>query len=937
MIMFDSLLFQEYLAIALPTASCQLSNVGDMLVCPQPAVQLLFDSFAFEKTRQLIHTRVELDLETLEVMDVFCEEDGPVRIHMKSPLDGSARQFDRPRDQQLQKTLQRMALTLKRGPKKKTKTKKAMLRTKEAQQDIQQVSSSERSSQSQSDNIASQVQLVEPDDCLYDNQGQPINDHLPLADAFTSARKPTCLMLGGRRYRIRLNRPLVKTITCGGQPMAGFRLVPVAHWDGEQSIRWEWRTSSGELLARTRCFTPTEADVGSRLEVVARPPLAEDEQMSRLLGVDDDQAAARLSFEAVAKAPPFPPGLAAEREEEMQRQKLSWQLQHDKSNFRVLSYNMLADAYRHCWDYIFPYCDPETLLPERRLQLCRQEVCTFNADIMALQEDQDGEWWPPPLTEQDVATRQRATRLLQAIRQIPLVYYDIKAWENQHENVFSLFRQGCLDAANSNILEAPLYNNRQIEDAWLFLLEMRRRHKNRGKHVQECARVLGASYNWSIVLQGSKKVLEALNDLPQEVCTEILEGADAHELLRSIYPQRRPRRDDWMNTPSSLPANGWSDSDPSWMGKDTPNGAGTRDAWPDAAWPDAGRTKNPFKAEGVATEWPDPPAQVPQTPGQRDVFPGPTGGSFASAHLNWDCCLFRTTGSHSLLWTGMAVALQRRHLALARAACLRTKRRPLSFWTLWSFLSVSDPGVESSKWQPVMRPSDCPPPTWLSALCLGVFRRWKTLGTVAQLALLKSKEPDGRLLLVCNTHLYFANFARHIRVLQVALILDEAESICKRAEFEFGQRPALLFLGDLNSEPDTGATALLQGSVSAAHPDWARCAPFRWGYASSRQAAKDMLTALRTKRPEAYSSLGDETEEDGLDGLRCSTERLQRVRNCLATLGIGEPQEAEEEAPEEQYDQVLGSSTDNSPWTSLEQKLQAGGTFKNCEAWQNRT
>ena len=51
---------------------------------------------------------------------------------------------------------------------------------------------------------------------------------------------------------------------------------------------------------------------------------------------------------------------------------------------------------------------------------------------------------------------------------------------------------GCLDAANSNILEAPLYNNRQIEDAWLFLLEMRRRHKNRGKHVQECARVLGA-------------------------------------------------------------------------------------------------------------------------------------------------------------------------------------------------------------------------------------------------------------------------------------------------------------------------------------------------------------------------------------------------------------------------------------------------------------
>ncbi|CAK9058901.1 unnamed protein product [Durusdinium trenchii] len=682
---------KEYLAIALPTASCQLSNATWSRSATCSACTVV--AFAHRPARKSIacgvtSTRVELDLETLEVMDVFCEEDGPVRIHMKSPLDGSARQFDRPRDQQLQKTLQRMALTLKRGPKKKTKTKKAMLRTKEAQQDIQQVSSSERSSQSQSDNIASQVQLVEPDDCLYDNQGQPINDHLPLADAFTSARKPTCLMLGGRRYRIRLNRPLVKTITCGGQPMAGFRLVPVAHWDGEQSIRWEWRTSSGELLARTRCFTPTEADVGSRLEVVARPPLAEDEQMSRLLGVDDDQAAARLSFEAVAKAPPFPPGLAAEREEEMQRQKLSWQLQHDKSNFRVLSYNMLADAYRHCWDYIFPYCDPETLLPERRLQLCRQEVCTFNADIMALQEV-DAFW-----------------------------YKDY--WQPQ----FAVDGYGC------------------------------------------CFTKKASGSGEGCLLAYKEKAFELLD-------------------LVELPLRERPR-------------------------------SGVVQV---AARDEAVRLSSADLAVG---------ALLGRLPALEDVFP--------------------------------------------------------------------------------------------------------RLGTVAQLALLKSKEPDGRLLLVCNTHLYFANFARHIRVLQVALILDEAESICKRAEFEFGQRPALLFLGDLNSEPDTGATALLQGSVSAAHPDWARCAPFRWGYASSRQAAKDMLTALRTKRPEAYSSLGDETEEDGLDGLRCSTERLQRVRNCLATLGIGEPQEAEEEAPEEQYDQVLGSSTDNSPWTSLEQKLQAGGTFKNCAA-----
>jgi hypothetical protein len=82
-----------------------------------------------------------------------------------------------------------------------------------------------------------------------------------------------------------------------------------------------------------------------------------------------------------------------------------------------------------------------------------------------------------------------------------------------HLHQFCMSLAGCLDGVKSNILEAALYNNRQIEDAWLFLLEMRRRHKNRRKHVQECARVLGASYNWSIVLEGSRKILEAWNDV----------------------------------------------------------------------------------------------------------------------------------------------------------------------------------------------------------------------------------------------------------------------------------------------------------------------------------------------------------------------------------------------------------------------------------------
>ena len=52
---------------------------------------------------------------------------------------------------------------------------------------------------------------------------------------------------------------------------------------------------------------------------------------------------------------------------------------------------------------------------DKMKQKCRASWMLEHASLpWGFDEDQDGEWWPPPLTEQDVATRQRATRLLQA-------------------------------------------------------------------------------------------------------------------------------------------------------------------------------------------------------------------------------------------------------------------------------------------------------------------------------------------------------------------------------------------------------------------------------------------------------------------------------------------------------------------------------------------
>ena len=42
-------------------------------------------------------------------------ETGPVKISMRWPRDGESRNFDRPREQLLEKTLMRMSLTLQKG------------------------------------------------------------------------------------------------------------------------------------------------------------------------------------------------------------------------------------------------------------------------------------------------------------------------------------------------------------------------------------------------------------------------------------------------------------------------------------------------------------------------------------------------------------------------------------------------------------------------------------------------------------------------------------------------------------------------------------------------------------------------------------------------------------------------------------------------------
>lgn len=170
----------------------------------------------------------------------------------------------------------------------------------------------------------------------------------------------------------------------------------------------------------------------------------------------------------------------------------------------------------------------------RRVPSARESNASEGAEDFDAATAESAAAVPAPACDCDedwLALRKRAGRLLESLKAIPRVCWDKKAWENEHEEVFALFRRGCLDSKGNGMLEAPIYSNRCIEDAWIFLTEISRRHPNRRAHIQECARALGTSYNWCLVLRGSQRVRAALEELPERLRAAVLCGAGAQAVL----------------------------------------------------------------------------------------------------------------------------------------------------------------------------------------------------------------------------------------------------------------------------------------------------------------------------------------------------------------------------------------------------------------------
>ena len=267
---------------------------------------------------------------------------------------------------------------------------------------------------------------------LLDASGLPLAPDTRAADAWSSA---ALLEVGDdEKFAVLFDPPEVEDLELPWAPLVGVPLLPRVSCrccqPDQVDVHWERRAGEAEwqTVARGLRYVPTAQDVGCELRLTATPPAPAS------LVADAAGAAAApptLDTSPVADTPPPPPPPPAaaappclgalrrqllleptaaavprphlrERIAALDAARASRVGDTDggggggSGGFRVLSYNLLADAHRHRWDDprdgIHTYCAPALTAAARRLPRLLEEVLAFRADVLCLQEV-DRNWW----------------------------------------------------------------------------------------------------------------------------------------------------------------------------------------------------------------------------------------------------------------------------------------------------------------------------------------------------------------------------------------------------------------------------------------------------------------------------------------------------------------------------------------------------------------
>lgn len=194
------------------------------------------------------------------------------------------------------------------------------------------------------------------------------------------------LKIRGMAYKMRLNVPWVLSMSLPTSILVGFATYPAdfktAYTDKSKSL-FTWYVnrsratrassvyqSSWEQVGRGFLYTPKASDTDCRLKLRCEP--FNEEQGGPVAEVESDN-----QVQAGPGECPF------ETRHLFTRDKLSG------NNFRIVSYNILADVYagtEYSRDVLFPYCPPYALAIDYRKQLIIKELVGYNSDIICLQE-----------------------------------------------------------------------------------------------------------------------------------------------------------------------------------------------------------------------------------------------------------------------------------------------------------------------------------------------------------------------------------------------------------------------------------------------------------------------------------------------------------------------------------------------------------------------
>ena len=220
--------------------------------------------------------------------------------------------------------------------------------------------------------------------------GQPVDSSLTNEAAWKDG---AILKIGSEAFTVEINPPTVTSLTLPTNMMSGFPVMPSLRMEfgDKQFCRYKWFKSSNhsdeqassvpassqevlswEEVGNDFLYTPSVLDVGCYLKLACAPGNAEK--------ISSITSEATTSVTVAAG-----PGTCPFDARHMYTKKKT----ADSSTFKVVSYNILAEAYskeEFAQKILFPYCPPYALDINYRQQLLLKEIPGYNADLICLQE-----------------------------------------------------------------------------------------------------------------------------------------------------------------------------------------------------------------------------------------------------------------------------------------------------------------------------------------------------------------------------------------------------------------------------------------------------------------------------------------------------------------------------------------------------------------------